>query len=155
MIVSSNTLITGLLMGCSLLAGQTMANQASQPVPVAKERGRIALSSELPPMDGRHLKAILVEVHYGPGESSPAHSHPCAVLGYVAAGSLRTQLQGEPEKTYHAGDSFYEPPNGVHLVSANASSTEPAELIAYMICDHDAPLSVNLHEPAQQKGAPR
>jgi hypothetical protein len=30
----------------------------------------------------------------------------------------------------------------VHVVSANASQTEPAKLIAYFICDHDARLSV-------------
>src|SRR5262245_24011541 len=50
------------------------------------------------------------------GEASPAHSHPCAVKGYVVAGSLRTQLQGEPVMTYKAGETFYEAPNGVHVI---------------------------------------
>ena len=47
---------------------------------------------------------------------------------------------------YNAGQSFYEIPNGVHLVSANASSTEPAKLLAFFICDRDAPLSGDLPE---------
>jgi quercetin dioxygenase-like cupin family protein len=105
-------------------------------------RGRIVLERTLPRMDGEHLKVTLVEVNYGPGESSAAHSHPCPVIGYVAAGSLRTQVRGENETVYTAGESFYEPANGVHVVSANASQTEPAKLIAYFVCDHDAPLSV-------------
>jgi quercetin dioxygenase-like cupin family protein len=106
------------------------------------ERGRIVLERALPKMDGEHLKVTLVEVNYGPGESSAAHSHPCPVIGYVAAGSLRTQVRGEKEAVYKAGESFYEAANGVHVVSANASQTEPAKLIAYFVCDHDAPLSV-------------
>jgi|SRR5271157_4906973 len=110
----------------------------------SKDRARVVLSRELPPLEGKHLKAILVEVDYGPGEASPPHSHPCAVIGYVAEGTLRTQVKGEREMTYKTGDSFYEAPNGVHLISANASSTEPAKLFAYLLCDHETPLSVEV-----------
>lgn len=106
-----------------------------------KERARVALSHALPRLNGDHLKATVVEVHYGPGESSPLHSHPCAVIGYVIEGALRTQVKGEPEAIYKAGESFYEAPNGVHVVSANASQTEAATFIAYFVCDHDTPLS--------------
>jgi quercetin dioxygenase-like cupin family protein len=106
------------------------------------ERARILLAEALPKTDGEHLKATLVEVNYGPGESSAPHSHPCPVIGYVVAGSLRTQVRGEAEAVYRAGESFYEAANGVHAVSANASATEPAKFIAYFVCDHDAPLSV-------------
>src|ERR1039458_2695383 len=48
--------------------------------PETKERARVALSQALPKLNGDHLKATVVEVHYGPGESSPSHSHPCAVF---------------------------------------------------------------------------
>jgi quercetin dioxygenase-like cupin family protein len=116
------------------------------------ERARIVLTQGLPNMDGEHLKVTLVEVNYGPGESSAAHSHPCPVIGYVVAGSLRTQVRGEKEAVYTAGESFYEPANGVHVVSANASKTEPAKLIAYFVCDHDAPLSVAVPEAAGPGG---
>lgn len=117
-----------------------------------KDRARVVLSKKLPKLEGKHLKVTLVEVNYGPGEASPPHSHPCAVLGYVVDGHLRMQIRGEREITYRAGESFYEAPNGVHLVSANASSTEPAKLLAYLICDHDAPLSVDMSEGPHQKG---
>ena len=106
------------------------------------ERGRRAFSHALPQMDANHLVVTVVEVNYGPGESSAAHSHPCPVIGYIAEGALRFQVKGEAEAIYKAGESFYEPPNGVHLVSANASQTEPAKLIAYFVCDHEGPLSV-------------
>lgn len=99
-------------------------------------------SHSLPSMDGAHLRAILVEVNYAPGEKDKPHSHPCPVIGYVAQGSIRFQVRGGPETVYKTGESFYEPPNGVHQVSANASDTEPARLIAYFTCDHETPLTV-------------
>ena len=130
--------------GASLCVGLVVSNIAWSHGGAAKERARIVLSRQLPRFDGARLKVSLVEVNYGPGEASPAHSHPCAVVGYVVAGTLRTQVKGEPEMTYKPGESFYEAPNGVHLVSGNASATEPAKFVAYLICDRDAPLSVDV-----------
>jgi quercetin dioxygenase-like cupin family protein len=112
----------------------------------AKDRARVALAHALPRLDGTHLKASVVEVYYGPGESSPQHSHPCSVVGYVVEGTIRTQVKGEPEAIYKAGEAFYEAPNGIHEVSANASQTQPATFIAYFVCDHDTPLSINVRE---------
>jgi quercetin dioxygenase-like cupin family protein len=105
-------------------------------------KARIAFSQALPKMDGDHLKSTVVEVSYGPGGSSPAHSHPCPVIGYVIEGALRTKVDGEAEAIYKAGQTFYEAPNGVHRVSANASDKDTVRFIAYFVCDHDAPLMV-------------
>jgi quercetin dioxygenase-like cupin family protein len=139
---------------CVVAAGFLGWGQARSDMQQAErsERGRIVLAEALPKMDGEHLKATLVEVNYGAGESSAAHSHPCPVIGYVAAGTLRTQVRGEREVVHKAGESFYEAANGVHVVSANASQTEPAKLIAFFVCDHDAPLSVAAPEGAAPGG---
>ncbi len=124
----------------SLLASASAADSGRQ----TKDRARLVLSHVLPNLAGDRLKGMLVEVGYGPGEMSPPHSHPCAVMGYVVEGTIRTQVEGEPETTFKAGESFYEAPNGVHLISGNASATEPAKFVAYFVCDHDAPLSSNV-----------
>jgi quercetin dioxygenase-like cupin family protein len=105
-------------------------------------QARVAISQALPQLDGAQLKASVVEVVYEPGGYSTPHSHPCPVIVYVLEGTLREQVQGEPEATYKAGESFYEPPNGVHMVSSNVSKTEPAKFLAYFVCDHETPLSV-------------
>ena len=134
---------------CSgLVAAHFAWSQLTAPNPHSgsKDRARVVFSRPLSKLDGGHLKVTLVEVRYGPGEASLPHFHPCAVIGYVVEGVIRTQVKGEPEMTYKAGESFYEAPNGIHLVSANASSTEPAKLVAYLICDHDTPLSINVPE---------
>ena len=108
---------------------------------------RVALRRPLPMMKGDRLNVTVLEVTYAPGAASSPHSHPCPVIGYVVSGAVRMQVKGEPEAVYKAGDSFFEPANGVHLISANASSTEPAKFIAYFLCDHETELSVAPIDP--------
>jgi len=106
----------------------------------APARGPAPYVHALEPMDGSRLKVTLVEVRYGPGESSKPHSHPCPVIGYVIEGAYRTQVRGEPEAVHTAGQSFYEAANGAHVVSANASADRPVRFLAYFTCDRDTPL---------------
>lgn len=103
---------------------------------------RVVFSHAMPPLDGTHLAVTVVEVHYGPGGSSAPHSHPCAVIGYVLEGALRSQVQGQAESTYTMGQSFFEAPNAVHLVSANASADHSVRFLAVFTCDRATPLSV-------------
>ena len=125
--------IAAIAMALTLAAHDSSAQPSGDPAP---------FSHALPQMDGNHLRAIVVEVNYGPGEADKPHSHPCVVIGYVAQGAIRFQVRGGPETVYKERERFYEAPNGVHQVSANASATEPARLIAYFICDHETPLTV-------------
>jgi quercetin dioxygenase-like cupin family protein len=50
-------------------------------------------------------------------------------------------LAAARSKTFKVGQSFFEPPGATHLVSANASNTEPAELIAVFVADEGAQLT--------------
>lgn len=105
-------------------------------------RARVALTRDLPSLDGATLEATLVEVTYDPGGANPAHRHPCPVVGYVLEGHLRMQIDGQAEQVYGPGDTFYESPADVHRVSANASAERPARFLAYFVCDHKTPFSI-------------
>ncbi|MEO7513255.1 MAG: cupin domain-containing protein [Gemmatimonadaceae bacterium] len=107
----------------------------------AGAQARLVASQALPPLDGGQVIVKVVEITAAPGSSSAAHSHPCAGIGYIIEGAVRMQVKGFPDATYKAGESFYEAPNGVHLVSANASATAPARFTATFVCDREAPLS--------------
>ena len=76
-------------------------------------------------------------VEYGPGGSSPAHTHPDSAFIYatVLTGAIRSKVNDGPERTYKAGESFAEMPGDRHGVSANASATEPARLLAVFVVD--------------------
>jgi quercetin dioxygenase-like cupin family protein len=133
-----------LIVGMAIVAGGTVAAQVAHGTSSnnTAEQARIAFSHTLPYLDGAHLKATVVEITYGPGESSPPHSHPCPVVGYVIQGALRTQVRGEAAAVYKRGQSFYEAPNGVHLISANASNQAPVMFLAFLVCENDQPLTV-------------
>src|SRR5215813_11299554 len=137
------SMILAMLALCSFLGeGQPISAQSSGNSKSKEAQTRVAIAQAFSPMAGNHLKVTVVEVVYPPGGSYPVHSHPCPVIGYVISGALRTQVKGESEKIYKAGESFYEAANGVHQVSANASDTDPTKFLAYFVCDHDTPLSV-------------
>lgn len=104
-------------------------------------QSRIAISHDLPALQGDHAKATLVEVTYRPGASSVSHTHPCPVIGFVLNGAIRFQVNSDPEVVLHAGESFYEPPNAIHRVSANASNTVDAKFLAFFVCDGGPELS--------------
>jgi quercetin dioxygenase-like cupin family protein len=138
-------------LGMALAACRTgPAQEASHSV--AGETSRIALSHSLTPLNGNHLKATVVEVSYARGKGSAPHSHPCPVIGYIVSGALRTRVKGEQETVYRAGESFFEPANAIHLVSANASSSEPVKFVAYFTCDHDTHLSVPVPDSVVARG---
>lgn len=122
--------------GCKSQPPQVAAATAPPPASV-----RTIRSQALPEMNGKRLEVKLIEVSYPPSGASRAHSHPCAVFGYILEGALRSQVRGDTAATYRAGETFYEPPNGVHAVSANASTKEPVRFLATFVCDSDAPLS--------------
>jgi quercetin dioxygenase-like cupin family protein len=96
-------------------------------------------SHALPNVPGKRV--TIVRVFYGPGGFTPAHRHGGSVTAYVTKGEIRSQLAGGPVETFGVGQSFFEPPGAVHLVSANASMTEPAELIAVFVADEGAQLT--------------
>jgi quercetin dioxygenase-like cupin family protein len=119
---------------------ETQAADTGQVAPQERpSRSRAAFSHALPKMDGDHLEVRLVEVTYEPGGANAAHSHPCPVVGYVLEGALRMQVEGQPATIYKAGDTFYESPTDVHLVSSNASQQVAARFLAYFVCDRTVP----------------
>ena len=96
-------------------------------------------SHALPNVPGKRV--TVVRVFYGPGGFTPPHTHSGSVTAYVTKGEIRSQLGGGPVETFKVGQSFFEPPGSTHLVSANASTTEPAELIAIFVADEGAQLT--------------
>ena len=109
---------------------------------LSRSPARVAFTRMLPPLDGHRLEATIVEVTYGPGESSAPHRHPCPVIGYVIEGEYRTKSGTEAETVYRAGQTFYEVPDAVHQVSANASTIRPVRFLAYFVCDRPGALSL-------------
>jgi quercetin dioxygenase-like cupin family protein len=104
----------------------------------------IVSSHALPNVRGKRV--TVVRVTYGPGGFTPPHRHAGSVTAYITKGQIRSQLAGGPVEIFDVGQSFFEPPGAIHLVSANASNTDWAELIAVFVADEGAQLTT-LIEP--------
>lgn len=130
-LAGATVLVTG-----ALLAGPTVRaagdDAGAQIKPVAAQ--------QLPNVPGKTISAILVS--YAPGGKSGAHHHAGSVLAYVLSGEIRSENSATgPAKVYKAGESFFEPPGSEHLVSENASASEPASLLAIFVADDGAQLT--------------
>ena len=50
------------------------------------------------------------------------------------------QVRGGKQRTLEAGQTFYEAPDDVHIVGRNASKTESAMLVVFLVKDKGAPV---------------
>jgi quercetin dioxygenase-like cupin family protein len=104
------------------------------------ERAAPVFAHKLPNVPGKSLTAVVVT--YAPGGKSGKHHHAGSVFAYVLSGAIRSENSATgPAKVYKAGETFFEPPGSEHLVSENASTTEPASLLAVFIADDGAQLT--------------
>ncbi|MEP6884974.1 MAG: cupin domain-containing protein [Gammaproteobacteria bacterium] len=84
---------------------------------------------------------LMLTVEYLPGGASLPHRHDAQVFVYVLEGELEMQVAGNPVVKLRAGQTFYESPSDVHVVSANASKTKPAKFLVFIVKDKGAPVS--------------
>ena len=121
---------------CSMLVATLPFGSVLAEAPQSKNaKVTLVYQHELPHVPGKSVKGVLVE--YGPGGSSPGHTHPQSAFIYatVLEGAIRSQVNDGPVTTYKAGQSFSELPGDRHSVSANASKTKPAKLLAVFVVD--------------------
>jgi quercetin dioxygenase-like cupin family protein len=138
---STQSLSRQMLLATTLLAPLTAASlpPAAAAEPVGANASPV-FATQLPNAPGKSLTAVVVR--YAPGAASPSHHHAGSVFVYVLSGVVRSQVStGGPVKDYKPGETFFEPPGSDHLVSANASTTEPASLLAVFVADDGAVLT--------------
>ncbi|MGO4504441.1 MULTISPECIES: cupin domain-containing protein [unclassified Dyella] len=100
-------------------------------VPARATQDNTLLTAALTQAPGKSLEAL--RVSYAPGEASKPHSHDRDAYVYVVSGHVRSQVEGQPLRVYATGDNWFEPAGARHLVSANASSTEPATILVVFV----------------------
>lgn len=124
--------MTRTLIGAAALAILFATNALAED---AKSKVTVVYDQKIPNVPGKSMRGVLVE--YAPGALSGAHTHAKSAFIYatVLEGAIRSKVNDQPEKTYHAGDSWSEFPGDHHAVSANASKTEPARLLAVFVVD--------------------
>src|SRR5437867_13093878 len=102
----------------------------AQGAPAQAADNNVVFDHDLPDlaMDGWHVNASVIT--FPPGRVGAPHHHPGFVLVYVLEGDVITKISGQDERTYSAGQMFYEQPGSTHEVSRNASMTKQAKILA-------------------------
>jgi quercetin dioxygenase-like cupin family protein len=83
-------------------------------------------------------EVTMITVDYPPGAADPVHRHYASAFVFVLEGSIVMQMEGGKKLTLHPGQTFYEDPNGIHLIGRNASDTKPAKFLMLLVKDTDA-----------------
>ena len=97
---------------------------------------------DLPNVSLDGWEVTVSHVDYPPGRVGAVHHHAGFVLAYVLEGTVITKISGQgEEKTYTAGQMFYEQPGATHEVSKNASQTVPAKLLAMIFAKKGSTLT--------------
>ena len=114
------------------LAAATLSAQQAVVTPL--------MSKDLLESPGKELSMITVE--YAPGGSDPIHRHNAHALVYVLEGSIVMQVKGGQQVTLTPGHTFYEGPDDVHVVGRNASTTDKAKFLVFLVKDKGAPILI-------------
>lgn len=135
----SSLAVSMLALFAATLFGYTVARAQDRPAFPKVER---VLTQALDDIENREVRMEVVT--FAPGAAAPQHRHPGHVFVYVLEGEIVSQLDDGPADTFKAGDSFYEPTNGLHAVTKNPSDTETAKILVTMIMEEGKP-SLTLH----------
>lgn len=108
----------------------------------ASSGGGTVLVHDLPNLTMQDWQVTVSYVDFAPGRKGRVHHHAGFVLAYVLEGAILNKVSGQPERVYHTGEMFYEPPGSTHLVSDNASTTKPARLLAMIFAKKGATLTM-------------
>jgi quercetin dioxygenase-like cupin family protein len=98
------------------------------------------MSKDLSSIPGK--ESLMITVDYPPGSSDPIHRHNAYGFIYVLEGTIVMQVRDGKETTLTAGQTFYEGPDDVHVVGRNASQTQPAKFVVFLVKDKGAPVFI-------------
>jgi quercetin dioxygenase-like cupin family protein len=130
-----------------LASGRDADAQAGLASPPAPPRPPV-FKHDLPNVTMDDWEVTVSYVDYAPGRVGAAHRHPGFVLAYVLEGAVVARISGQgEEKTYTAGQMFYEQPGATHEVSKNASQTQPARLLAMIFAKKGSTLTTPVEGP--------
>ena len=98
---------------------------------VPRSVGKDLMVKELADVAGR--EALVRANVYPPGTSNPPHRHDAHVFLHVLEGQLVVQLKGGQPVTLNPGDTYYESPDDIHVMSRNPSDSIPAKALIFMV----------------------
>lgn len=124
-----------LKVGCAALVSVLLASVAlAQEAPAGIKRTPLQ-ALDFP----AGYKTVMGIAEIAPGASSGRHTHPGIETGYILGGEVVMSVEGQPDQTLKAGDSYQIPAGVPHDVKSTGA--EPAKAIATYVVDASKPLA--------------
>lgn len=143
--IASGILAAGMVVAgtpCSYAADRATAAAPAPALASQHPSDTLVFTQPLPNVKGKTFTSVIV--YFPPDARAAPHRHGSAfVYAYVLEGTVRSQLAGEPVRTYHQGQNWVEQPGAHHLLTENTSPTKPAKLLVIFISDTGAKLKIN------------
>lgn len=117
------------------LSAPVTAQPVPSPVQPAPVKRTVIGKTEVP---GSNYEVITALVELAPGFRAGRHTHPGTVQAQVLEGEFMLVFDGQPEKTFKAGQSLEVPNTAIH--NEGAVGSVPAKLIAVYIVEKGKPL---------------
>jgi quercetin dioxygenase-like cupin family protein len=146
MMMTRRDAVAAFALFAEFLAFNREAEAQTQPAPAAPPRPPV-YKGDLPNVNLDGWEVTVSHVDYAPGRVGTVHHHAGFVLAYVVEGTIITKISGSEERTYKAGEMFYEHPGATHEVSKNASQTQPAKLLAMIFAKKGETLTTQGRAP--------
>ncbi len=128
-------LAAALAIGGTALAESPPPNPPLTPSPVKRN---IISKAELPNSNYQVTTAV---VEVAPGFKAPRHIHPGTVTAYVIEGACWFAVDGQPEKTYTAGEAGSLPDHAIHAEGA-ATADKSCKMYAVYVLEKGQPLVI-------------
>lgn len=119
----------------ALVLGGVALAQQNPPVSPSPVKRTVIGKSEVP---GANYEVVSALVEIMPGFKAGRHFHPGVVQAQVLDGEFWLAIDGQPEKTYTAGQSLELPIKAIH--NEGAVGNKPAKLIAVYVVEKGQPL---------------
>ena len=121
----------------AVLISLVLSNAAMAQDAAPRSTGKELMVKALPDLAGR--EAVVRANVYPPGTSNPPHRHDAHVFVHLLEGQLVVQVKGAEPVTLNPGDTYYESPDDIHVMSRNPSDRVPAKALIFMVKKINAP----------------
>lgn len=116
------------------------APSSAQPAPIRA----LLETRDVAGVPGKEL--VLGTVRMPPGAIAAWHTHPGDEAGYVLSGTLILKQKGQPDRTLHAGDHFFNPSGMVHELLAGPGDEGGSEVSTWVV-DKGKPMATPVPQP--------
>jgi quercetin dioxygenase-like cupin family protein len=133
-------MIGRLLIGTMLITLVSASCANAQQAPMAPQQAQNIKRTPLQKFDvpGTNYETVIGIAEIAPNMNIGRHTHPGPEAGYMLEGEMVLMVQGQPDKTVKAGESYQVPPWAIHDARSGPNGSK---VIATYVVEKGKPLA--------------